>query len=306
MPHESTKIVLGRGEVYFDRFLPGTRSGEGERYLGNTPSFRIQREVEKLERSTSYKGRRISLAGAVVSESHSITFTTDHVDDENLALWFGSRVPEDDDTGANQVTENFTVLQGRWYQLGKTISVQGTGQVAYVSVHRDGELVIMRNNYTLDVAHGRIEILRDAPDIPTGSLISVTFQVRPSNQVMLNGEPDGVYGAMRFISHNVGKVQNDFYLPFVRITPRGQTDLKSDQWQQWSFDAEALNLSPAHSQLYITRGAIAVGMPPDEQAIVDELGSLNSFPLWEDELHQVINFDWPPALIIPEIFIQGN
>jgi hypothetical protein len=24
MPHESTKLVLGRGEVYFDRFITGT------------------------------------------------------------------------------------------------------------------------------------------------------------------------------------------------------------------------------------------------------------------------------------------
>ena len=104
MPHESTKLVLGRGEVYFDRFLPGTRRGEGERYLGNTPSFRIQREVERLERSTSYRGRKIAMAGAVVAESHEITFVTDNVDDENIALWFGSSVPDDDETsGTNHL-----------------------------------------------------------------------------------------------------------------------------------------------------------------------------------------------------------
>ena len=118
---------------------------------------------------------------------------------------------------------------------------------------------------------------------------------------MLNGEPDGVYGALRFISNNIGSVQNDFYLPFVRITPRGQTDLKADEWQQWAFDAVAINLSPAHSQLYITRGAIAVGLPPDEQAIVDEFGFLEAFAEWEDLLQQVVNEDWPTALPYPPL-----
>ncbi|MBI1620026.1 phage tail tube protein [Aquamicrobium zhengzhouense] len=306
MSREATKLVLGRGEVYFDRFLPGTRRGEGERYLGNTTSFRIQREVERLKRATSYRGRRIATAGAVIAESHEVNFTTDNVDDENVALWFGGSVPTPSGGPVNEISETFPVLQGRFYQLGKTLSpIVGVRNVAYVSVRRGGTPVRMTGNYEVDPGHGRIEILDGAPDIPDGTAITVSFQVAASDEVMLNGEPDGVYGALRFVSFNKSpggiSVQNDLYFPYVRITPRGQVELKSDEWQQWTFDAEVMNLSPAHSQVYVTRGATTVSISPDERAIYDELGDLVPFPMWEDELHVVTNEEWPPALVIPPI-----
>ena len=306
MSREATKLVLGRGEVYFDRFLPDTRRGEGERYLGNTTSFRIQREVERLQRATSYRGRRIATAGAVIAESHEVNFTTDNVDDENVALWFGGSLPTPSGGPVNEVAETFTVLQGRFYQLGKSVSpVIGVRNIAYITVWISSVPVPMAGNYEVDPGHGRIEILPGAPDIPSGTAITVSFQVSATDEVMINGESDGVYGAMRFISFNKGPsgidVQNDFYFPYMRITPRGQIELKADEWQQWTFDAQALNLSPAHSQVYVTRGATNIAIPPDEQAIVDEFGTLVPFPEWEDDLHEVTNEEWPSALIVPPL-----
>ena len=112
MAHEATKLVLGRGEVYFDRFISGTHVGEGERYLGNTSKFIVERDIERLDRATSYGGKRIAAKGAIVSESHTIDFTTDHVDIENLSMWFGgeSAAP---DVPRDVVVETFTVKRRR-------------------------------------------------------------------------------------------------------------------------------------------------------------------------------------------------
>lgn len=301
MSREATKLVLGRGEVYFDRFLPGTRRGEGERYLGNTSSFRIQREVERLKRATSYRGLRIDKEDAVIAESHTVNFVTDHVDAENLNLWFGSDPLKLVGLAVENVTENLVVKRGRFYQLGKTVApIVGLTNLAYTTVHRNGMPVPMGPNYRLDNARGRIEILSDAPDIPDYAALNINFQVPPSNQVMSEADAKSIHGALRFISWNISPsgthVQNDLYFPMVCIKPRGQVEMKSDEWQQWSFDAEALNLSPAHSQVYITHGATEIGRTSDEQAIVDEFGEIAPFPFWEDELHEVTNYEWPLAL----------
>ena len=51
MANETQKYTLGRGEVYFNKFKPGTNIGEGERYLGNTPEYSLTNDVDTLSQS---------------------------------------------------------------------------------------------------------------------------------------------------------------------------------------------------------------------------------------------------------------
>lgn len=300
MSREATKLVLGRGEVYFDRFLPGTLVGDGERYLGNTTSFRIQREVERLKRATSYRGLKINKLGAIISESHEVNFVTDHVDVANVSTWFGGSTPQTTGAAYEDVSETFSVQHGRFYQLGNSRATMGLRNVAYLGLFRNGNLVPMENNYILNEAQGRIGIIKGAPAIPNGSLITVAFQVRASEEYRFTSSTDSVQGSLRFISNNEGpisaKVQNDLFFPYVTISPRGQIDLKADEWQQWGFDVTAMNLSPSHAQVYITHSAGWVGNAADDQAIIDEFGSMIRFPYWEDRLHYNVNYEWPDAM----------
>lgn len=304
MPHEATKLVLGRGEVYFDRFITGTRIGEGERYLGNTTSFRIQREVQTVSRATSWRGRRIDTPPAVLSESHSVDCVTDNVDLENVAMWFGSETVVPAAFNAN-VVETFVVQRGRYYQLGKSQNVAGTRNVIDVTVRIGSTVVAPSGNYTVNLALGRIEIAKYAPAIASGATISVTFTVRESDTAQVGAQAAQVYGALRFVSFNETpnnrKPQIDYYFPFVSIMPRGQVDMKGDEFQQWGFEATAYNLNPATRQLYPTRAPEALITAADQEAIIDELGSLGEFPLWEDLLHVATNVDWPPALEFEEL-----
>ena len=298
MPREATKLVLGRGEVYFDRFLPGTRTGEGERYLGNTPSFRIQRSIERLERATSYRGRRVAVPGATVAEETSVNFVTDNIDDENLALWFGATPRSTYFTPPNPISESFLVRKGRTYQLGKTVQPFGTPDIAYPAVRLNGSPLGSTGNFVINIATGRIEVFSNALNVNDGDSMEVRFHVRQSNASIIDSTPARLLGALRFVANNKGRnnPQNDYYFPMVDLSPRGQVDLKSDEWQQWAFDATAMNLRPGVEQAYMMRRATVSTMVSDEQAIIEEFGSLAPFPYWDDQLHQIINYDWPPAV----------
>lgn len=292
--------MLGRGEVYFDRFPKGSKLGEGERYLGNTPSFRIERSLERLDRFTAYGGRKNRIDSPVISETNKVTFMTDNVDVDNVAMWFGGSNERKTGVAHNEFSETLNVLQGRFYQLGKTREMLGLRNVAYVTVRREGVQIPAQDNYRVEEGHGRIEILEGAPNIPNGAAIEVFFQASASGQVSMEVTPTAAMGALRFISYNEGavsrKVQNNFYFPYVSIIPKGQVDLKGDQFQQWGYEVTAMNLTPAYPQLYVTHATGDVDLAPDEQAIVDDIGSLAPFPMLEDELDQIVNHRLPHSL----------
>lgn len=117
---ENATLVIGRGELYFDRFIPGTKEGEGELYFGNTPGFSLSRTVEEITRFTSYGGQQIEVNGLVTREVHSADITTDNISMQNMALWFGGNVDDGGQAGIGQITENIAIKRGRWYQLGKS------------------------------------------------------------------------------------------------------------------------------------------------------------------------------------------
>lgn len=296
MKREETKLVLGRGEVFFDRFVPGTRVGEGELYLGNTPSFQVQRDVERVSRRQSYRGKVVDREGAVISESHVVNFTTDHISMDNVGLWFGSEAETVDEVSQSVQVETLVVRQGRFYQLGKTfVPVIGLRNVDYVRVRIGGVLVPMAGNYDLENEVGRIQILKGAPNIPDGATITVAFEWRNAVVEKTVAEPEEVYGAMRFISQNPYGFLKHFIFPMVRIAPRGLVDLKGDEFQQWQFTATAMNLSPSFKQVYVNE-SLSAGYTADEQAIITEFGSFSDFIDLESELHQIQNYEWPPAL----------
>lgn len=298
MAHEPTKLVLGRGEVYFDRFLPGTRIGEGERYLGNTSTFRLQRDVRTNARATSYGGRKVSVSESIISESHGIDFTTDNVDLENLALWFGTATVAQDITRL-PVSETFAVKRGRYYQLGKTQNVAGVRNITEVIVKIGAAFIEAPGNYSVDRKLGRIWIEPAADDIADGVNLTVSFTVRESDSAGVGAKSELVQGSLRFLAFNDGTSatpQNDVFIPCVTLTPRGQVDLKGDEWQQWSFEGQAFNLNPSTQQVYVTRAAKTVQLTMAEETIIDEFGSFADFTPLEDLLHVSVNFEWPPAL----------
>lgn len=251
MPHDPTELVLGRGEVFFDPFAPGTMIGSGERYLGNTPSFQIGRSLDRLARYRSYSGRKHEVRGKVIAEAHSLTFITDHISMENVASWYGGTSETVAQASAGAITEPFTTEPGRFIQLGRSVRPMGLRNVTSVVVRIGTTIVPAANNYLVDPALGRIEILKGAPAF-TGPT-NITVQFARGTAVTRNTRSQAVelHGAMTFISRNVEGPRKNIFIPYLRLSSRGMVDLKGDEWQQMPFEATILKLNPRTEQVYL-------------------------------------------------------
>ncbi len=295
MEFDPNQLVLGRGEVYFDVFTLGTKVGIGERYIGNTPSFQVSRSIDRLDRSTSFKGQKVAKEGAVIAENNSVEFITDSISIENVGLFYGQEGSTIAIPAGNQITENFVVQRGRFYQLGKTAYPNGVRQVLDVIVVFNGNIVPIDGNYSLDEANGRIQVMNGSTVIPNGGMLYVTFAWRRTFSDSLSSKAREVYGALRFVSRAVVGPRRNVYFPYVRISAKGAIDFKGDQWQQIPFTATAMRLGPAVEQVYFDT-LLETGQSSDEQAIIDQGGiTLGQFPELEDELNTIINISMPAS-----------
>lgn len=257
---EKTSLVLGRGEVYFDRYKNGVP--EGERYLGNTPSFQMTRTIERLTRKQSYRGAVHEVPGAVISESISLSITTDNIDWSNVSEWFSSDAPSETSIEGDEFlpyNEQIRVKHGRWYTLGKQFSPVGPGYVERVTGVRNGAANPLRNGIDWDVdnTRGRFYIIPGSPRALQDSLINITYYKRTSGQSLVASAPKEVLGAIRYLSFNEHGPRTDYYLPLVRITPQGAIELKGDEWQQMRFTANAMKLSANEPLVYAIRRGFA-------------------------------------------------
>lgn len=257
---ERTKLVIGRGQVYFDRFTDGTKTGSGEQYIGNTPQFRVTRSLQQTATATAFDGKRVSQAGITIEDVQSVDFTTDNVSFNNIALWFAAGVDKTA-TASRAVTESFTVRRGFIYQLGASVDPAGLVGLSNLAVTVRGTTIAEEGNYKFYPGSGRLEILPDSNLIIDGDIVNARFQIESGIRLTANTlNETGAYGALRFISRNVGPEgytsQTNYFFPYVYITPQGATDLKSDEFQGWSFTARVMQLNPLVPSVYVSKGSI--------------------------------------------------
>lgn len=293
MTGNQTALVIGRGEVHFNAFQPGTKRGLGERYFGNTTTFQVGRRVERLERFTAYRGQKVEQEGEVIGEGHTVQFITDHIDMENVAMWFGGEQDNVTQAASGPITENLLAAPGYTLQLGQTVDAMGVRGVSNVQIAKQGEPVPRAGNYVVDNASGRLTILADATHIERGDLLAITFQWRTVAIKLSRSGTRQVHGALRFVATNPYGPRKHYFFPYVRLTSRGQFDLKGDEWQQIPFEATTMRLNPYSEQLYVEE-ILSIGFTRDEQGIIDFSGlTLDEFPYWENEVNTLVNTTIP-------------
>lgn len=261
----SNNYTLGRGRLYFDRFAPGTKTPTGERYIGNTPELSSSTSVSNLDHYSSDQGLKVKDESIMLSNDLSISFKTDDISPENLALLFLGEVLNATITAATAVAEIFTVNQGLSYQLGvSSVTPQGTRGVTNVTVEIQVPgspptytVVAATGNYDVDTDRARVYIEPGAPGIPPGSIIRIKHdQVAGSQQTIL-GEGNVIAGALRYESANPQGDQNDYFWPYVKLSPNGDFALKGDNWQEIAFKGEVLIRDSSTLRVYISKPFVA-------------------------------------------------
>lgn len=251
----SENYTLGRGELRFDKFVPNTLLGTGERYLGNTPELNLSTESERLDHFNSDRGIRVKDKSVLLEKTDSGSFIADEISAENLALWFLADVSIRTQSSAASVVENIAadqVTEGTYHQLGKSQSnPSGVRGITVASVTPDpvAAAYVLNTDYTVDEELGQIYIVPGG-GIATGDPLIVTYATLANTreQVIVSTDATQIEGALRFISYNPTGPRRDYYWPYVQLSADGDLALKGDEWQQLSFTFDILKRDGYASQ----------------------------------------------------------
>lgn len=140
---QTKNYVIGRGKVYFDKFLEGTETRTGERYVGNTPALTASSAYQDLPHYSSDEGLREQDDNATLQVDRNGTFTCDNISIENVALVFGSADAVTETIASSPgESEVFTNSKpGYYYQLGSSaLTPDGIGNVSNVIVTNNSGL----------------------------------------------------------------------------------------------------------------------------------------------------------------------
>lgn len=246
MPYEQN-YTIGRGEVFFARRSPLGVLG-GERYLGNTPEFNTNFDVENLDHYSSDRGIREKDASAVLQVNRTGSLITDSIDPRNVALFYFGSTEALTVAQSSVASEQIVgVEKGMFYQLGMTaanptgargIIHPGTAGTAF-SLSSGGTPLVLGTDYTIAPALGRIELLETA-SVADGATLVASYTVQASTRTRIISGSNPIEGALRYIAHNPSGRDMDYYFPSVKLTPNGDYALKADEWQQIPFNVEIL------------------------------------------------------------------
>lgn len=234
--------TLGRGEIQFGQFRPGTQVPRGERYFGNTPEYGISSEQETLDHYSSDEGVRKKDESVLLQLDYTGSLSTDHISPENLAIFFLGESMTQTTVASTAVEFSFAnVEQGLTYQLGTSDATpSGVRQVSNLTLTGTAATAVAGVDYVLDETLGRITILEGSTVIAEASTLAGTYDVAASTRSRVISKSTTVEGSLRFIAKNPAGEQIDYFMPWVKITPNGDFALKSDEWQQLPFTLEIL------------------------------------------------------------------
>ena len=259
----SENYTLGRGELHFDKFAPGTFNKTGERYLGNTPELNRTTESENLDHFNSDRGIRVKDKSIVLEKNDSGTFIADEISDENIALWFlGTQnvVAQAATASIVQSIPANRVKPGTYIQLGESqANPTGARNVTVASVTSDpvGTTYVALTDYTVDAELGRLYIVPGGAIDGTDPIIVTYATAASTRSQVVVGAGTTIEGALRFISYNPTGPRRDFYWPYVQLRADGDFAMKGDEWQQLSFAFDILKRDGYASEYIDGRPTVA-------------------------------------------------
>lgn len=247
MAGEKKRYTLGRGELHFAQFKPGTLTPRGELYMGNSPAFGLTATVENLDHYSSDGGVRKKDDSIMLQQDYAGSATIDNIDTDNLAIYLmgDKKTISTIETQVAAETLN-AVEKGRWYQLGQdATNPTGVRAVSAVTVKATvgaSENLVPAVDYLVDPENGRI-FIQPGGAITNGSSPVVAYTIGASTREQVLSAGVVIEGALRYLQKNptaAGGSQTSFYMPHVKWTPNGDFQFKGDTWQEMQFNIEII------------------------------------------------------------------
>lgn len=250
------EYVLGKGKLYFEQFIDDTNAGAGELFFGNVPEISYTSSTESLDHYDSTGGLNVKDDTVQTKSDWTGKFTTDNISSENLAIFFQSAGATNlSQTSGTGLSETFTVMKGRFYQLGKTTqNPVGARNVTVTSVVVGASgATVLDTDYAVTASLGRIQVLPDSPAIDDGDTVTVTYSVAAATLNMVVSGSLQIKGRLVFLSDNPKGSNRDYVFPYVTIKPDGDFALIGDDWLKMGFSFEILKLADQERAIAVAR-----------------------------------------------------
>lgn len=238
----SENLTLGKGELWFSPFAPGTEVGTGFEFLGNCPEFTLTPETEKLEHYSSMRGLRQKDASIVIEKMVNGSFTCDDIRPANLARFIGGTNTTLATASATGSTFTIAeVVKGREYQLGTTASnptgVRKITNATVAGTEDTPPTYVAGTDFVIDLDRGTIFI-------PLTSTLAegvvVTYDVTASTRDLIVTGTEEIRGELKFKAYNQVGQRIDWWMPSVILTPGGDMTMISEDWTTLPFSIECL------------------------------------------------------------------
>lgn len=242
----SDYLTLGRGELYFAPFAPGTTIPGAYKFLGNCPAFNLNVSVETKEHLSSENGVMTEDLSVVISRQIGGGIECDDIKPANLAFFFLGSSTALTLSAATGLTDilGATEFDGT-YQIGATaakptgdreltnvvVTDTATGVVTYV----------LDTDYTLDAARGTITFISGGT-ITESDPATVDYDILASTREQVVSGQNQVKGAMWFKANNAAGKDVDYYLPFVQMQPDGDLQMIGEDFRTMSLTLKVLTL----------------------------------------------------------------
>lgn len=253
--NKTQNYSLGSGFVFLAKFKAGGKVPSGFGYIGNTPALTVKIDSKMLDHYSSDRGIRQKDESVILEVNRTGGITTDNCDLDNIALFLlGSK--ETRAVALTPITGEAVAdaEPGKLYLLGLAHWPTGARglDATTVVVKKGATTYVAGTDYLVDAIQGTIEILIGGA-IVKGDDLTVDYTVKASSTECVASGGTPFEGALLFKATTEQGDKIDYYLPWIKLTPNGEYDLKSDtKFTEMKFDLEVLK--PENGEAFYADG----------------------------------------------------
>lgn len=229
----SDNIFLGSGDLFFDRFKDGQKTGEI--HFGNVTAFNVSTTDETKKLFESMTKNRGLYKEVTTQRTVTANVTGNEFNIENVALaLMGSEGAIDQAAGviADQ-TLTASAKHGRYYPVGKR-------NISAVVVKEGATTFVEGTDYQVDAASGRVKVLATG-SITEGSTLTVSCSYAMTKLKVIEGANAGtIEGSLRFVGDPTAGPAVEVEVFRVKVNPSGELGFISEEFGAWSLTCSVL------------------------------------------------------------------
>lgn len=251
---DPNNYIVGRGHVLFGPHDTSSKPSNGYIDFGNCPAFSLTQEQQDLDHFSSRAGLKVVDRNVLISEKGTLAMTLDEFNFGNIARWLagttGTRSGYNGAaclTGDNGVNTQ-TPLQGRWYDLVKTVTGPPSTNPFDDRLYDLGVVTVTttpatveNTDFVIDYKMGRIIFITATPITAFAIVVAANASADTSYDEARMFTQTPQRGSLKFIMANPSNNDQLYEWEWhkVQLKPTGALNLIGDDWGTMEFTGTA-------------------------------------------------------------------